>query len=229
MPWFLTILLSLPILVFVIYVASKIWSGYYRFDIPLETAFSKEELSVFTKHKRFIIVGSSCSGKSTLAKQLCSKYNDLKRIELDYLSWLPQWKCRPKQEFRSLVSNTISQANKSGYGWIIDGNYKNSRDIMWSKVQVVIWLEYEFWNVFYRACKRTLLRIIYKESVCNGNIETFWGFISDPMQGIPFWVWKCHRKFKQRIPKWKEEYPHVILIKIESPYHCKYWLDNLSQ
>ena len=201
------------------------YHGYYRYDISLENAFEKEELEVFNKYKRFIIVGCSSSGKSTLAKQIANKYSDLKRIELDYLWWLPQWTERDVKEFQSLVIQSMNKFNESG--WIIDGNYRNVRDITWSKGDVVIWLDYEFWNVFYRACKRTFQRILFKESVCNGNIETLWGFISDPLQGIPFWVWRRHHVFQERIPRYQTEYPHIKIIRIKSPYHCDYWFNNL--
>eukprot|EP01084_Bolivina_argentea_P215325 365558_1 len=209
-----------------IYMAYKKYIGYYRFDIPVNLAFTKDDYDIFDTHKRFIIVGCSSSGKSTLAHQLCEKYSHLERIELDYLWWLPNWKERNKEEFKSLLETKISDANENG--WVIDGNYKHARDIMWSKVEVVIWLEYGFWEVFYRACKRTLLRIITKEKVCNGNIETLYGFMCDPLQGIPFYVWRVHSKFKGRILKWKSEYPQVKIVKIESPYHCQYWFDNLK-
>lgn len=215
------------ILIVLSYIGYKMCIGYYRYDIEFDLAFNKEDYEIFSSHKRFVIVGSSSSGKSTLARNLCNKYPHLKRIELDYLSWLPGWKSRPKQEFRSLVSQTINQ--NSNNGWIIDGNYKSAKDIIWSKVEIVVWLEYQFWIVWYRAWKRTLTRIIFKSKVCNGNVESLSSIISNPMENfIPLWVYYNHSKYQHFIPLWKSQYPNVKIIKIPSPNHCKYWFKNLK-
>ncbi|TFH35053.1 MAG: adenylate kinase, partial [Anaerolineales bacterium] len=56
---------------------------------------------------RIVIVGTSCSGKTSLAQELAQIQN-VPHIELDTLHWLPDWQMRPLQEFRAAVSAAIA-------------------------------------------------------------------------------------------------------------------------
>ena len=57
--------------------------------------------------QRIIVIGTSCSGKTTLALKLAAKF-DIPHIELDQLYWLPEWKQRPADEFRPLVQEAVA-------------------------------------------------------------------------------------------------------------------------
>jgi len=73
---------------------------------------------------RTVVIGSSCSGKSTFSQQLALKKN-LQYIELDSLHWLPNWQERADEEFRVLVSEAVSNTS-----WVVDGNYSVARDVI---------------------------------------------------------------------------------------------------
>lgn len=66
---------------------------------------------------RVVVIGTSCSGKSTFAHRL-AEIIDAPWYELDRLHWLPGWEPRPLDEFRRLVAEKVSQDR-----WVIDGNY----------------------------------------------------------------------------------------------------------
>ncbi|MCH2504289.1 MAG: AAA family ATPase [Dehalococcoidia bacterium] len=57
--------------------------------------------------ERIVIIGSSCSGKTTMAKQVAAAL-EVPHIELDALHWLPDWQERPDSEFRELVASAVS-------------------------------------------------------------------------------------------------------------------------
>ena len=44
---------------------------------------------------RLAVIGTSCSGKSTLAKKVANKLG-IRYIEQDKLFWLPHWQLAPK-------------------------------------------------------------------------------------------------------------------------------------
>ncbi len=48
---------------------------------------------------RIVVIGSSCSGKSTFSQHLAIK-EEVEYIELDQIHWLPNWEERPDEEFR---------------------------------------------------------------------------------------------------------------------------------
>ena len=218
-------ILLISVLCLMMCVAYKKQGSNYRSAIQLSDTFSEADYSIFADNTRFVVVGCSSSGKSTLSHKICDMYPHLKRIELDYLSWTPGWHCREKDEFTSLLAASIRQSDGK---WVIDGNYFNSaQDIVWSKAEVVIWLDYDFWEVLYRGCKRTVTRIIHKQSVCNGNVETWWGLFRDPNQGIPCWIWRSHQKVRDRITEQLPRHPHLRVVRLVSPSHCEHWLRNL--
>ncbi|ASC70268.1 Shikimate kinase [Halomicronema hongdechloris C2206] len=62
---------------------------------------------VVSSLKRIVAIGSSCSGKSTLARRLSTRLG-LKHIELDELHWQPNWQERDDNEFRSLVATAVA-------------------------------------------------------------------------------------------------------------------------
>ena len=60
--------------------------------------------------KRVVVIGTSCSGKTTFANHLAKALGQ-KAIQLDALYWLPEWRPRPEHEFKQLVQPGISRAS----------------------------------------------------------------------------------------------------------------------
>ena len=67
--------------------------------------------------KRVIVVGTTSSGKSTLAKDLAERLS-LDFIELDALYWEPNWQEAEDEVFRARV-DTAAQSER----WAVAGNY----------------------------------------------------------------------------------------------------------
>ncbi|MBA2264217.1 MAG: hypothetical protein H0W10_06125 [Chloroflexi bacterium] len=86
--------------------------------------------------KRINVVGTSCSGKTTLARAIAARL-ELEHIELDALFWGPDWTPVPEPIFRECVDNAVSADE-----WVIDGGYSPVRDLTWSRVDTVVWLDY---------------------------------------------------------------------------------------
>lgn len=115
---------------------------------------------------RISVVGSSCSGKTTFSKRL-SEITGVKHVPIDEYSHLPNWQERPTAELRELIGREASAEE-----WIIDGNYTKTRDLVWPRVTLVIWLDLPFRVVYPRTIWRTTRRVITGEEVCAGNRET---------------------------------------------------------
>ncbi len=93
---------------------------------------------LFQPMKRVVVIGTSCSGKTTFASQLADELA-IAHTELDVLHWLPDWQMRPIEEFRLLVAEVAAQDL-----WVIDGNYSKVRDIIWPRATHLVWLNYPF-------------------------------------------------------------------------------------
>src|SRR5688500_4689646 len=97
--------------------------------------------------ERIVVIGTSCTGKSTFAR-LLSDRTDLPIVELDELHWAPDWKPADPDTFRQRVlENTASD------GWIVVGNYGAVRDVLWPRATTVLWLNYGFALTFSRAVR----------------------------------------------------------------------------
>ncbi len=116
--------------------------------------------------RRVSVVGTSCSGKTTFAKNLAQILN-VKHIELDAINWLPDWVERPKDEFLNSVEDAAATDS-----WVFDGNYTRTREIVWGRATAIVWLNYSFPRTFYRSLNRTTRRVFTGERIYAGNQET---------------------------------------------------------
>ncbi len=173
--------------------------------------------------RRINIIGATGAGKTTLARLLSQKMN-IVFIDLDDIRHLPGWVERSNEDFLKIVSEKIKNDS-----WIVAGNYSFARERVWALADTVIWLDYSaprnFWQLLYRSIKR----IITKEPVCNGNIET-WGQTFFSRKSILLWFfqsfWRRRSKL-QEIFSQTETYPHIRFIRLQSPEETKNWLELL--
>ncbi len=115
--------------------------------------------------RRIVIVGSTCSGKTTLARAL-SRRLGLPHKEPDALQWDTGWTPARPHVFRDRVEQALSADV-----WIADGNYSVLRDLVWSRADTLIWLDYSLMVILRRLTVRTSLRISKQTELWNGNVE----------------------------------------------------------
>lgn len=177
-------------------------------------------------YKRIVIIGTTSSGKSTLAEQLANKLK-LEFIELDALHWEPNWKEADPAVFRERVEHAIRAK-----GWVVAGNYSVVRNIIWSRADAVIWLDYPFHIVFWRLLTRTIRRAMTREELWNGNRESFWWHLKLWSEESLFhWLFKTYWRRKRETPILlaKHEYQHLVLIHLKCPKETESWLLSLGK
>ena len=139
---------------------------------------------------RIAIIGTSCSGKTTLARKL-SYILHIPHIELDSLFWKKNWQIEEREFFRRKVAQAVEQDT-----WVIDGNFSIVRDIVWKRADTIIWLNYPFHVIFLQALVRSIKRIITKEKLFADNVETFkQTFFSK--NSILYWIIISHSDYKK--------------------------------
>ena len=170
---------------------------------------------------RVVVVGTSCAGKTTLARRLAGILGS-EHVELDAVYWGPEWTPRP--DFIDTV-RAIAQRPC----WVIDGNYSAVRDIIWRRSSVIVWLDYSFARVFSRALRRTARRIITRERLYAGNRETVRDALLDA-DAIPRVVIRTHRKRRRDFPALfkRPEYGHAAVIRLGQPAAAEAFLAAVS-
>ena len=162
--------------------------------------------------ERVVVVGTSCSGKTTLARHLSSVLGS-PHTELDAIHWKPEWQERPVDEVRRMASEAAA-----GERWVMDGNYGSVRDIVWGRATTVVWLNYPFRVVLWRALSRTTRRVFTQEELFSGNREGFrQSFLS--RDSIILWAITSHRRVRQDYRRILDggDFPHLRVIELRGP------------
>lgn len=172
--------------------------------------------------RRIVVIGTTCTGKTTLARALGEKMG-VPHVELDALYWGPDWTPVPVDAFRSAVAEALS-----GEAWTTDGNYSKAQDIIWRRADTLIWLDYAFPVILWRLITRTLHRVVTREVLWNGNRETWKGaFFS--RDSLFVWAITTHaRRRRNTLQRLQEPaYQHLNVIRLRPPKATRAWLERI--
>lgn len=172
--------------------------------------------------QRISVVGTSGSGKTTLARQISQRLA-IPHVELDALHHEPNWTEAPIDVFRHRVEHSLS-----GDRWVVDGNYSKVRDIVWSRADTVVWLNYPLPVIMGRVVRRTFRRVVTQEELWNGNRETWQMMFS--RDSIILWALTTYRKKREQYPILfqQPEYAHLKVVHLHSPQATNAWLKDLT-
>jgi adenylate kinase family enzyme len=176
-------------------------------------------------YHRIVVTGTTSSGKSTLAEQIAKRL-DFDFIELDALHWEPNWTEAPLEVFRERVRKALWQSP----GWVVAGNYHVVRDLIWSQAEVIIWLDYSFWTVFWQLTRRTFKRWWTQELLWGTNRERLSVHLKlwSP-DSLFHWLIKTYWRRKRETPLLLDlpEHKHLHLIHFRHPKETDQWLKAL--
>jgi len=178
----------------------------------------------FFPYKKLVVIGTTSSGKSTLAEQLANKLA-LDFIELDALNWGPNWTAAGDDTLRSRAEKATRAP-----GWVVAGNYRITRPVTWARAEAIIWLDYSFAVVFWRLLTRTIRRAVTQEELWNGNREKFWWHLKLWSEESLFhWLFKKYWRRKREYPQLfaQPEYAHLKIIRFTIPQDTQDWLESL--
>jgi len=137
--------------------------------------------------RRISVVGNTGAGKSRLAAELAVILG-ARHVELDAVIHQRDWVDLEVEEFRRRVGELVAQSS-----WVIDGNYRDVRDLVWSRADTVVWLDLPRRTVITRVSRRTLGRVLTQRELWNGNRESWRDALSlDPDRSVVAWAWVEH-------------------------------------
>jgi adenylate kinase family enzyme len=142
---------------------------------------------------RVAVVGNSGTGKTFLARRV-ARCLQAPHIELDSLFHQPGWTELDTAEFRRRVGVLVAEPR-----WVIDGNYRQVRDLIWARADTVVWLDLPRRIVMRRIIWRTLSRAVTRRTLWNGNRERLRETLSwQPERSIIRWSWTQHAVYRER-------------------------------
>ena len=174
--------------------------------------------------ERIVVIGSSCAGKTTFATRLAGALGH-PAADLDELFWAPNWRIKPPQEFRRLTEQLASSER-----WVVSGNYSDVRAVLWPRATVVVWLNYGFALVLWRAVTRTVRRVFTREVLWQGNRESLKrSFLS--RESILVWVVGTFHKRRRQFQALRQSnpYPHLSWVEFNHPAEAERFVCSLDE
>lgn len=162
--------------------------------------------------RRVSVVGTSCSGKTTTARRIASRYG-IPHIELDSIFWQPNWTPLALDQYRATVETAAA-----GEEWVIDGNYSRVRDLVWDRATEVVWMNPPLATVLWRVISRTARRVVTGEELFAGNRETFRRAVLS-RESLIWWVIRTHRRRTRALRESleSERYSHLRYHELRRP------------
>jgi len=81
--------------------------------------------------RRTLVIGTSGSGKSTVAGRLAGIL-DVDHVELDSIFWTPGWTPVSGRELQTKVAEVAAKQS-----WVIDGNYSPAQELVWPRATAI--------------------------------------------------------------------------------------------
>lgn len=168
------------------------------------------------------MVGTSCSGKTTLARVIAARL-EMPHVEMDALFWGPDWTPVATDLFRSRLEDAIS-----GERWVMDGGYSTMREIIWSRADTVVWLDLPMPIVLGRWARRTVARIRTREEFWpgTGNRESLRNAFG--RQSLLTWILTTHHRRRRTMADALAARPDLAAIRLRSPAEADAWLAALQ-
>jgi ATPase family associated with various cellular activities (AAA) len=172
--------------------------------------------------RRILVVGSTGAGKTTLARAIAGRLG-IPFHEMDALVIVgPGW--QKNQRLLADVSRISSAAC-----WVIDSiGHPPVRDLLWSRADTVVWLDYSRAVVMRRALRRSGVRTLLRRRVFGGNIETMasWFRADHPV----WWAWSQYLTRRTDIAALcaSPRFAHLDVVRLITPGAARAWLDDLA-
>jgi adenylate kinase family enzyme len=172
--------------------------------------------------QRIAIVGTTGSGKTTLAETLAQRLA-VPHIELDSLYWEADWQPAPLDVFRTRLAPKAAAP-----AWVIDGNYRQVRDLVWVRATDLVWLDYPLPLIFWRLTVRTISDVRTRKLLWNKNRQSFTNLFLG-RESLFLWAIQRQSLHRREYPQLlaEPEYNHLHAVRLRSPKNTQNWLETV--
>jgi adenylate kinase family enzyme len=169
--------------------------------------------------RRILVYGVTGSGKSTIAAGI-SAATGIPCTHVDDLTWEPGWVAVPDEEQRRRF-----EAICAGDEWVLDTAYSSWLDVPLARAELVVGLDYSRLLTLWRLIRRTTARVVTKQLVCNGNVETLRSVFS--RESIIAWHFHTFASKRRQVAQWCRDSSGPRIVRLTSRRQTEAWLATL--
>ncbi|MFF4607854.1 adenylate kinase [Streptomyces sp. NPDC001339] len=170
---------------------------------------------------RVLVAGVCGAGKTTMAAALATRYG-LPHHELDALFHGPGWVKRP--EFEADVHAFAHQGR-----WVCEDQYDGYLgDLLWERANRLVWVDMPYTTVMRRVVGRSLVRLITRRTLWNGNRERWRSLLFDPKHPARFAL-SHHASHRADVAARLARHPELVVVRLTSAAEADRWFDSLPE
>ncbi|MBT2595319.1 adenylate kinase [Arthrobacter sp. ISL-72] len=177
--------------------------------------------SVPATPSRVLFYGVTGSGKSSAAHAYAAASGLPGCSADDDIGWLPGWQQRSVDQQRLIAADVAGRDR-----WVLDSAYGLWRDIIVPRADLIVALDYPRWLSLFRLLCRSLQRIITKQPVCNGNVETLGRLLT--RDSIFYWHFSSFARKKRLFTEWQSNPDMPPVIVFRRPKDLNDWLAQVT-
>jgi adenylate kinase family enzyme len=171
--------------------------------------------------RRIVVHGVTGSGKSTLARQL-GEILGIAPIDVDRLSWRPGWVQVPQDRQRAIF-DALTRTDV----WLLDATYLAWRDLAVERADLVVALSYPRRLSLTRLVRRTVVGIVTRREVCNGNHETWRSLVGS--RSLVAWHFRSFARERDRIQGWASAVSGTPVVVLHRPRDAEAFLERARE
>jgi energy-coupling factor transporter ATP-binding protein EcfA2 len=190
------------------------------------TQQQRDPLNSLTGCERILILGRTGSGKTTIARELAAVLG-VPHVELDSLYFGPDFSTTPPSLLRERTIAAIAGAR-----WVIDGNKRAVRDLVWPRADTIIWLDYPVFVSLWRLAKRARTRTVAltAHAAQTGRRTGLPKQLLTAGRGV-LTALRSHRGQRREYPRLfaQPANQHLAVVRLRSPRATRQWLARVTQ
>lgn len=136
----------------------------------------------------------------------------------DPVYWTGDWRPTPAAEVRAWAD-----AATSAEAWVLDGNFDAERDLVWSRAELIVWLDLSLATTLWRVSRRNFGWLVSGEPVWGGQRMTF----AKAWSGVRHSL-RSHAGKRRAYPSLLAGFPNLQVVRLTSPRQAETWLASLQ-
>ncbi|MBT2536766.1 adenylate kinase [Arthrobacter sp. ISL-69] len=170
---------------------------------------------------RVLFYGVTGSGKSSAAHDYAAASGLPEYSADDDIGWLPGWQQRTVEQQREIAAAVAARDR-----WVLDSAYGVWRDIVVPRAELVVVLDYPRWLSLSRLLRSSLRRVITRQPVCNGNVETLGRLFA--RDSIFYWHFNSFARKKRVFRQWQTDPDMPPVMAFRRPGELDEWLATVA-